>query len=187
MKKFEIENHEPSFLPEGKNWKLVWSDEFDGNVLDENKWGYRLNFGGRPFEGYTDKGIVLKNGCVELHRTEKNGCYISPQLQTGSNSFDVPKDAQGNPWGQDEIGDWANYPPRNLNTVTGIMRRVVNFKKNQMLCGVLFGCSLRLLVLHTIPLGAVLKTILWNISIRTARLRAIFLAVTESSIQRKVE
>ena len=97
------------FVPEG--YELLWSDEFDGNVLDENKWGYRLNFWGRPFEGYTDKGIVVKNSCVELHRTEKNDCYISPQLQTGSNSFDVPKDAQGNPWGQDEIWRLGELSP----------------------------------------------------------------------------
>ena len=31
MKKFEIENHKPSYLPEGK-WKLAWSDEFDGTI-----------------------------------------------------------------------------------------------------------------------------------------------------------
>ena len=29
MKKYEVENHEYSLLPEGKNWSLVWSDEFD--------------------------------------------------------------------------------------------------------------------------------------------------------------
>jgi len=24
--------------PEGKSWKLVWNDEFDGTTLDESKW-----------------------------------------------------------------------------------------------------------------------------------------------------
>ena len=33
MQKFEVKDHEPSFLPEG-NWKLVWADEFDGTELD---------------------------------------------------------------------------------------------------------------------------------------------------------
>lgn len=46
MKKFEIEGHEPSFLPEGKEWTLAWSDEFDGDTLDESKWNYRLDFWG---------------------------------------------------------------------------------------------------------------------------------------------
>ena len=88
MKKFEVEGHEPSFLPEGE-WELVWSDEFDGTELDRTKWDFRLNFWGKPFEGYTDQGIVLDGKShIELHRTERNGCYVSPQLQTGSNSFD---------------------------------------------------------------------------------------------------
>ena len=25
-------------VPEGKSWKLVWHDEFDGTKLDETKW-----------------------------------------------------------------------------------------------------------------------------------------------------
>lgn len=41
MQKFEVAGHEPSIVPDGK-WKLVWSDEFDGNELDMTKWDYRL-------------------------------------------------------------------------------------------------------------------------------------------------
>lgn len=37
----------PSLLPLGKNFKLVWHDEFDGDSLDESKWSYRTNFWGR--------------------------------------------------------------------------------------------------------------------------------------------
>ena len=47
MQVYEIKDHEPSLLPEGKNWKPVWSDEFDGTELDRSKWGFRLNFWGR--------------------------------------------------------------------------------------------------------------------------------------------
>ena len=36
MKKFEIDNHEPSFLPDGE-WELAWADEFDGAELDRTK------------------------------------------------------------------------------------------------------------------------------------------------------
>ena len=83
MKKFEVNGHEPSFLPEGE-WKLVWADEFDGTELDRSKWDFRLNFWGKPFDAYTDQGIVLDGKShIELHRTERNGCYVSPQLQTG--------------------------------------------------------------------------------------------------------
>ena len=66
MKKFEVENHEPSYLPDGE-WKLVWADEFDGTELDRTKWDFRLNFWGKPFEAYTDQGVVLDgNSHIEL-------------------------------------------------------------------------------------------------------------------------
>lgn len=103
MQKFEVKDHEPSFLPEGE-WKLVWADEFDGTELDRTKWDFRLNFWGKPFDAYTDQGIILDgNSHIELHRTERNGNYVSPQLQTGSNSFDIPKGGSENPWGENEI------------------------------------------------------------------------------------
>ena len=109
MKKFEIENHAPSFLPEDSEWKLVWADEFDGTELDRTKWDFRLQFWGERFDAYTDQGIVVKDGCVELHRTELDGKYVSPQLQTGANSFDHLSAERGNnPWGQDGI--WPLEP-----------------------------------------------------------------------------
>lgn len=36
MKKFEVQGHEPSYLPAGE-WRLIWSDEFDGTELDRTK------------------------------------------------------------------------------------------------------------------------------------------------------
>ena len=101
MQRFDVAGHEPSFLPEGE-WKLVFSDEFDGTELDRTKWDFRYNFWGKPFGAYTDAGVVLDgNSHIELHRTEKDGYYVSPQLQTGSNSFDIPKTSTENPWGYD--------------------------------------------------------------------------------------
>jgi len=110
MKKYEVANHEPSFLPEDSEWTLVWADEFDGIELDRTKWGFRLNFWGERFDAYTDQGIVLDgNSHVELHRTEIDGRYVSPQLQTGANSFDHLASSRGsNPWGQDGI--WPLEP-----------------------------------------------------------------------------
>lgn len=103
MKKFEVKDHEPSYLPDGE-WKLVWADEFDGTELDRTKWDFRLNYWGKRFEAYTDKGIVLDgNSHIELHRTEIDGRYVSPQLQTGSNSFDFLLEKTVNHWGQDGI------------------------------------------------------------------------------------
>ena len=54
MKQFQVEQHADSYLPEDKNWKLVWSDEFDGTELDRSKWGFRLNFWGQRFPAFTD-------------------------------------------------------------------------------------------------------------------------------------
>lgn len=109
MKQFDVKGHEPSFLPEDSEWKLVWSDEFDGTELDRTKWDFRLNFWGKPFEAYTDEGIVLDGKShIELHRTERNGYYVSPQLQTGSNSFDIPKCSSDNPWGENDFWPLGN-------------------------------------------------------------------------------
>jgi beta-glucanase (GH16 family) len=109
LKKFEIKDHAPSLLPDG-NWKLVWSDEFDGTELDRTKWDFRLMFWGERFDAYTDQGVVVKDGCVELHRTEIDGRYVSPQLQTGYNTFDHMCTARYNPWGQDGIWPFEEIP-----------------------------------------------------------------------------
>lgn len=103
MKEYKVEGQVSSYLPEGAEYKLIFSDEFEGEQLDRSKWDFRLNFWGKPFAAYTDRGIVVRNGCVELHRVEQDGCYASPQLQTGANSFDAPKGQQDNPWKQNDI------------------------------------------------------------------------------------
>ena len=38
MSAVAIEGREASLLPQGKKFKLVWNDEFDGDRLDESKW-----------------------------------------------------------------------------------------------------------------------------------------------------
>ena len=111
MKMYKVGNHVPSMLPDEKDWKLVWHDEFDGTELDRSKWDFRLNFWGKQAKAYTDKGIVFKNSCVELHRIEKDGCYVSPQLQTGSNSFDIPLENETNPWGEESFWKLGNLSP----------------------------------------------------------------------------
>lgn len=96
MKKFEYEGHEPSYLPQEKNWNLVWNDEFDGTELDLSKWGFRLNFWGKPFKAFTKDGVFLDGKShLQLHLIKKGNDYCSPHLQTGSLSYDVPKDTDG--------------------------------------------------------------------------------------------
>ena len=53
MQTFKLDNHADSVLPENKNWKLIWNDEFDGTELDTSKWGFRLNFWGKRFDTFT--------------------------------------------------------------------------------------------------------------------------------------
>jgi beta-glucanase (GH16 family) len=96
MQPHEIEGHADSLLPSGKKWKLAWHDEFDGVVLDETKWSFRRNFWGKPFPAFTDQGVVLDGKShLQLHLLEKDGEYCSPHLQTGSLTYDIPKDSEG--------------------------------------------------------------------------------------------
>lgn len=120
MIKYEIDRHEPSFLPEGKQWKLAWSDEFDGTALDESKWRYRLDYWGMRTGAYTDRGVSLDGQSNVVFRpVVVDGRLCSAQLQTGGNSFDqldfdgaisnrLTGRNGGNPWNQIEI--WPLKP-----------------------------------------------------------------------------
>ncbi len=92
MKEFEIENHEPSYLPDG-NYQLAWNDEFDGTELDRTKWDFRLSMMGKYHPAWTDcEEAVTVDGKsnVVFHLIEKDGRPVSAQLQTGSNFMDQP-------------------------------------------------------------------------------------------------
>ncbi|UKI37470.1 MAG: hypothetical protein L6V93_04875 [Clostridiales bacterium] len=60
-----------------KNWTLVWSDEFDGDKLDESKWNYRLYFWGKKSPTFTKEGVEV-DGKSNLHikLIEKDGNYF---------------------------------------------------------------------------------------------------------------
>lgn len=90
MKKFEVKDHEPSLLPDGYDFELVWSDEFDGETVDTEKWDYRLSMMGKRHPAWTDKGVKLENGCAVFGIYEENGEIVSSQLQTGYNFMDEP-------------------------------------------------------------------------------------------------
>ena len=89
----KVDGYADSWLPAGRKWELVWADEFDGDKLDEEKWGFRLNFWGKPAVQFTDKGVSL-DGKGNLHikpvRLE-DGRICSAQLQTASLTYDMPK------------------------------------------------------------------------------------------------
>lgn len=90
MKIFEVEGHKPSLLPEGRDWELVWYDEFDDDVLDESKWSFRMHLLHKPHPAFTNKGISFRDSNIILSVIEEDGRYYSPHLQTGENYLDRP-------------------------------------------------------------------------------------------------
>lgn len=86
-----VADNEPSLLPVGRDWRLVWHDEFDGTELDRSKWDYRLNMMQKRHPAWTDKAVRLdgKGNAVFDIRIE-DGRPVSSQLQTGFNFMDEP-------------------------------------------------------------------------------------------------
>ena len=81
-------------LPDGRKLKLVWSDEFCGDRLDESKWSYRTNFWGNRAHWFAtpeDNAVEVKDGLLHLKLVKRpDGQFVSPQLQTGELVWDVP-------------------------------------------------------------------------------------------------
>lgn len=96
MNVYEIKDHEPSYLPDGK-WNLVWSDEFDGAELDRTKWDFRLNFWGKESPTFSEDAVLDGKGYLHLPLVLDNGVYKSAHLQTGSLTYDIPN-KQGGIW-----------------------------------------------------------------------------------------
>jgi len=93
MKIFKVDGHESSLLPDGE-WKIVWSDEFDGTELDTTKWEYRTHIWGKRHPCFSEDGIILDNNSNAIFKiTEKDGVICSPHLQTGSNWIDSPRES----------------------------------------------------------------------------------------------
>lgn len=68
-------------------WKLVWSDEFNGAVLDTSKWGLELNEGDPGIAGYTNRSqnLFVANGnlAVQAQKESYNGKqYTSTQISS---------------------------------------------------------------------------------------------------------
>ena len=66
-----VEGREASLLPKGRQFKLVWNDEFEGDRLDDSKWGWRTNFWGHASKisnnvAYLYSYSYLKYFCIKL-------------------------------------------------------------------------------------------------------------------------
>ena len=89
-----------SRLPSGRAFRLAWSDEFDGNALDETVWSYRTNFWGRPAHWFAhpkDRTVEVKDGHLHLRVAKRaDGQFVSPQLQTGEILWDCPDNGNTN-------------------------------------------------------------------------------------------
>lgn len=91
MKEFKIDGHEPSLLPAERKWRLAWSDEFDGESLNEENWSYRYHMMGERCGHWNDKCASLDGrGNLVLSLCEENGDFYTSQLQTGENYMDRP-------------------------------------------------------------------------------------------------
>lgn len=75
------------------NWgeyQLVWSDEFDGNALDENTWSYNTGgngWGNNEKQYYTTRpeNIRVQNGCLEIEARKEqyeNNNYTSARIMS---------------------------------------------------------------------------------------------------------
>ena len=87
----------PSLLPPNKKWKLIWNDEFNGAEIDKTKWMCRESFWGQDFPAFAHnfEGVEMTGKTVRLHLLRKGDDFCSPHLQTGSLTYDIPKDSKG--------------------------------------------------------------------------------------------
>ncbi len=61
--------------PNGKEWSLVWHDEFDGNELDAGKW--QLRTGPRKAGMWSADNVVVKDGQLVLKTRLVDGVYTT--------------------------------------------------------------------------------------------------------------
>src|SRR3954465_1344603 len=51
------------------NWKLIWSDEFDGKALDLSKWEFEVNAhggGNNELQYYTTNNVRVSGGLLTI-------------------------------------------------------------------------------------------------------------------------
>ncbi len=71
----------------------VWSDEFNGEVLDGTKWNYQIGdgcpdlcgWGNNELQHYKEKNVILHNGCLVIEAKEEvqgSSNYTSARINT---------------------------------------------------------------------------------------------------------
>ena len=89
-----------------QNWSLIWSDEFNGNTLDNNKWGHDVGTGSQyglwgwgngELQFYQPQNTQVENGVATITAKEEpsglvdswgNTSYFSSSKITTKNIFD---------------------------------------------------------------------------------------------------
>ena len=96
-----VPDHAPSLLPPGGKWRLVWHDEFDGTEIDKSKWMCRESFWGSDFPAFAHdfEGVEMTGrSTVRLNLLRHGDDFCSPHLQTGSLTYDIPRDRPDRFW-----------------------------------------------------------------------------------------
>jgi beta-glucanase (GH16 family) len=63
------------------DYHLVWSEEFDGTVLDPKKWGY-YDLGARQDAVNTPDAVSLSNGCLVISTYTEQGVHYTGMIST---------------------------------------------------------------------------------------------------------
>jgi beta-glucanase (GH16 family) len=82
-----------TYVP-GLEWKLDWSDEFEGDTIDENNWNFQVEAAGRfndEWQRYTNSSnnAYIENKCLvikAIHESDIHGMdqYTSARLHTAN-------------------------------------------------------------------------------------------------------
>ena len=73
------------FLPsiaEGKKWKLVWSDEFDGNAIDSSKWNILGDHKRKDGWWLKEDARLDGNGSLEIRVKKQGDRYTTGGINT---------------------------------------------------------------------------------------------------------
>lgn len=85
--------HQDTYDP-GPGWTLVWSDEFDGDAIDDENWNRQVEEAGRfngEWQRYTDStaNAYVDDGCLVIRAIQESdghgmGQYTSARLNTAN-------------------------------------------------------------------------------------------------------
>jgi beta-glucanase (GH16 family) len=84
-----------SGLANAQNWQLVWSDEFDGTIINESNWTHEIGgngWGNNELQYYTDRDTnsYIENGYLVIQALKENYSswnYTSARLKTQGKVF----------------------------------------------------------------------------------------------------